>query len=187
MRMITAFLVLTFCSELLSFILLKQEEYRLRYSVYHVYNIVQLLLISLFFVYAIKPYRYRRFIILSLFLSPLVGVANMLFLQPINSINSNMLMFESFVITSLSLYLLYHRVKNYKHTNIFKNTDTQIALVLLLSWSTTFFFWAFIEILYDSDWKYSSTIINTHIIINILVYASIAAVFYFYPKKTCSS
>ena len=183
MRVLSVLLSLTFCSEMLSFILLKQEEYQLRYPVIHIYSIIQLFLVVLFFLLAIKPYHQRKLIILAVTLCPLIGLLNIFFLQPVDSINSNMLMFESFVVTTLCLYYIYREVKNYSRSNLFTSGYAQIVLILLLSWSTTFFFWAFIELLYHEEWKYSSTIINAHIIINILVYAGIAAVFYFYPKK----
>lgn len=183
MLMIVYLLILTSVSEIISFILIKNEKYVARYSLFHCFNILQLLLICMFFIYKAKPYHLKRLVILTVITCPSIGLLNIILFQPFNVINSNMLMFECLIITSLSLHLIYTTVKKDIETNLFKDTHVRIALILLLSWSSTFFFWAFIELLYDESWPYSIVIMHSHMILNILAYFGIGWVLYFYPKK----
>lgn len=186
LHVILYLLMLTTVSEVLSYILLKNEKHIVRYGLFHCFNILQLIIICMFFIFTAKPVYQKRLVILTCIVCPCIGILNIVYLQPIHIINSNMLMFESFVITTLCLYLIYHKLKTDKQSNIFSSPYVQIAILFLISWSSTFFFWAFIEILYDTEWEYSYIIMHSHTILNILVYAGIAAVFFFHPKKTNS-
>lgn len=178
LHVIVILLILTVISEAASYILVKSEEYGLRYTVFHVYNILQLFAITLFFIYAIKPYHYRKLIVAASVLYPLVGILNIIYLQPIDKLNTNMLILESLIINTMSLYLLYKQVKSKKTQNIFKYPHLRIALLLLLQWSSTFFFWALVPVLDDSNWEYLKLATYIHAIINILVYSGIALVLY---------
>ena len=112
LRFIAILLVLTVISETASYILVELKEYGVRYSVFHIYSMLQLLLISLFFIFAIKPYHYLKLIFAGIVLCPTIGIINIIYLQPLDRLNTNMLMFESFAINSMALYFIYYTIKN---------------------------------------------------------------------------
>lgn len=178
LRIIVILLILTVLSESVSYALVELEEYGIRYSMFHIYSMIQLLLISLFFIYAIKPYHYRKLIVLAFVSCPLIGILNIIFFQPIDKLNNFMLMFESFAINSMALYFIYYTIKNTGTRNIFKDIHVRIALLLLVMWSSTFFFWAFISVLFIGDWQYADTASHFFMIINILIYGCLGILIY---------
>ncbi len=183
LRFIVILLVLTVTSETASYILVELKEYGMRYSFFHIYSIFQLLLISLFFIYAIKPYHYRKLIIVASVLCPLIGILNIIFLQPIDKLNNFMLMFESVAINTMALYFIYNSIKRTNAQNIFKNQHTIVALLLLIMWSSTFFFWAFISVLFIGKWGYVSLASYVFMLVNFIVYTGIGLTFYSCPQK----
>lgn len=186
LRFIAIFLGLTLVSESASYVLVELKEFGVRNAFFHIYSILQLLLVSLFFIFTIKPYHYRKLAAATILLCPLIGILNIVFFQPIDKLDTNMLMFESFIINTMSLYLLYRQVKSKKAQNIFKYPHLRIALLLLLQWSSTFFFWALVPVLDDSNWEYLKLATYIHAIINILVYSGIALVLYTQSKTSAT-
>ena len=78
----------------------------------------------------------------------------------------------------MALYFIYYTIKNTGTRNIFKNIHVRIALLLLVMWSSTFFFWAFISVLFIGEWQYADTASHFFMIINILVYACLGILIY---------
>ncbi len=183
LRFIVILLILTVLSESVSYTLVGLEKYGVRYSLFHVYSVLQLLLISLFFIYAIKPYHYRKLIVVASILCPLIGILNIIYLQPIDKLNTNMLMFESFAINAMSLFYIYWAVKNTSIKRLFKHAHFQMSLLFIFIWSCTFFFWAFISVLYIGEWKYVNYASYVIMMVNIIVYGGIGLTVYYYPIK----
>ncbi len=178
LRFIVILLILTVISESASYILVEFKEYGIRYGVFHIYSVLQLILVSLYFIYAIKPYHYRKLVLVACILCPLIGILNIIYLQPIDKLNNYMLMVESLAINTMSLYYVYWLIKRHITQNLFKLSHFQITLSLLTLWSSTFFFWALVPVLDDSNWEYLKLATYIHAIINILVYSGIALVLY---------
>lgn len=183
LRFIGMLLLLTVVSETVSYILIQYENYDARYTVYHFYNIIQLLLISLFFIYAIKPDHHEKYTVMAFFTAPLIGILNIIFFQPIDKLNTNMLMFESFVINTMALYLIYRLVKHNTTLDLFRSSHFQIALALLILWSSTFFFWGLIPVLSEDKWRYMQIAAHSHTVLNILIYSGIAIILMRLPKR----
>lgn len=183
MKMVVVLLTLTTLSESITFITLQTESFDIRNAIFHVFSIIEIFCISLFFIRYLKPNNEIKLIVFTALFWVTIGLINIYYLQPLKTLNSNMLMFESFGTITLCLFTIYRQIKNNETQSLFRKPPLQIVFLWLVSWSTTFFFWAFIEVLYNQAWTYSSTIINGHIILNIFIYTGIAAVFYFYPKK----
>lgn len=182
MRFIAMLLILTVVSESGSYILVEVKEYGTRYAFFHVYSILQLLLVSLFFIYAIRSSHYRKQIATAVFIFPLMGILNVVFFQPIDKLNTNILMLECLIINTMSLYFIYWLIIH-SGQNLFKSSHFQIALTLLVLWSSTFFFWGLIPVLDDDNWAYLNVIGHIHAVTNIVVYGCIALILYYYPKK----
>lgn len=177
---------LTTVSEGLSYLAVQLGAYGIRYTIYHVYNVLQALLLTRFFIYALRP-RHSRSLLLAAYVTwPLLGLLNALFLQPCDKLNTNILLLETFCLATLSLYYIYTVVRSDIATNIFRHPHFQLAIICLISWSGTFFFWAFIGILYHEQWPYTDLVMYSHALLNILTYAAIAAVIWYYPKQTAA-
>jgi hypothetical protein len=106
-------------------------------------------------------------------------------LQPITELNSNMLMAESLCFITLSMYFMYRILKDESIENIFRHPHFQVAIICLVLWACTIFFWAFILVLYQSHWKYLGKVISVQITVDMLIYIGYAATLYFY-KPGCT-
>lgn len=187
MRIIVILLLVTAINECCAYVAVIQKKYAERYMTYHIYNIMQAFLFSAYFIYAIKPNHYRKLIILSAILCPLTGVLNIIFLQAIDTLNSNMLMVESCCFITISLYFIYHILKAEQVENIFRYPHFQIAVLCLVEWSSTIFFWAFINVLSQNHWRYMKVVASLQLIIETIVYLGIAATLYFYNSNIAMS
>ncbi len=182
MKVFISLLVITLIAEFISYKLYNAKKYEEKNSAYHIYNVIEAVIITTYFLRLYYLPKRKLLLYLSLIIWPVIGIMNMLFLQPITELNNNMLILESFAIITMSLYSIHRIVKNSYLHNIFNYAHFWLAVVLLIGWSSTFFFWAFIKVLYGNDWPYIDIVLNMHIIICILVYAGIATVLFFYPK-----
>lgn len=182
MRIFVILLGFTSVVELATYFLLVTEHNNGKALLYHMWSIIEITIITWYFLKLNKPYHHATLIKLAVIVYPTTGIMNILFFQPINTLNTNVLMLESFITISLSLYSILQLLKKHTSTNIFYSPHLWICILWLLSWSSTFFFWAFIKILYSMGWEYRNAALNIQGAINILVYAGIAAILLLYPK-----
>ncbi|MCB0699994.1 MAG: hypothetical protein H6551_08720 [Chitinophagales bacterium] len=182
-KAILAFLFLTATSEIMNYTAVALGEYGVRYAIFHFYSIVEISLILAFFTYALKIQKPLKIIGFGTVVFVIISIVNIIFLQPLDTLNTNIILLEGFTIISLSLYSIYHKLKSNFAINMFIVPDVQVSILFLLSWCGTFFFWSFIKILYSKKWNYIEPVLDGHMILNIFFYTGIAAVFYFYPKK----
>jgi hypothetical protein len=171
-------------SEIASYVAVHLNEIQLKGGIYHCYSIVEIVLVTLFFLEAVKPYRHGKLKIIAVVLWPVAGILNVMLLQPVISLNTNILMLESFSIITMSLYLIYWLLKKNSNENIVKNPHFQLAIVWLVYWSGTFFFWGFIKVLYSDRLPYLNTAITLQSILLLVTYIGFLLIFLFYPKNT---
>lgn len=169
--------------EMAAFVLYKAKQYHLRPIIYHFSSIAEIVLVSIYFLKLTKPAAYNRLFISCVVGWPLIGIVNILFFEHITELNTNMLMLESFSIICMSLYAVYDLLKKEIAGNLFHNPHFWIAILWLILWSGTFFFWAFIKVLSRSQWQYLDIIQHLQIVLCVIVYAGIASVLFLYPKK----
>jgi len=182
-RIIALLLLLTSVSELVCFIAVCYERYVLRYTIYHFYSIIQAFLITSYFIYAIKPFYNRKLILVSAVCWVAVGSINICFFQSLNELNSNMLMVESLVFITISLYFIYITLKNNMVQHIFRFPHFWMAVIWLVTWSTSISFWAFVKIIYRGQGDFIKIAITVQAIIEILSYLGIAATIYLFNKQ----
>lgn len=183
MRIIVMFLLAAAISEIVSYVAYIHKQYPIKSAISHFYSVIEAILLSSYFIYAIKPYRNRNLIIGCIIVWLAAGALNGAFLQPLGGINSNMLMLESFSFITMSLYSIYWMLKNDIYDNLFRNPHFRFAVVCLITWSFTLFFWATIKILYSNHWKYSQLMMVSQVIVGMLSYLAIAAILFFHPKN----
>lgn len=182
-RILAFLLSVTALSEFLSYMAYTSEKYEVKNTLYHFYNASQAILYSLYFIYTIKPYNHRKYVRAAILTWILVGAANVNFLQPLTELNTNMILLESFAFVSMSLYYIYNRITVADNGRVLSEPKLIFAIIFLVNWSSTLFFWATIKILYRNHWKYIQTMMDMQVIIGTIVYTSIAATILMYPKK----
>lgn len=179
-RILTILFIVTVISEVLCYISLIQGHYKTRYSLFHFYSIFQGGLLSGYFLEVTKPYHHGKYLIATILFWPLIGVLNIIYLQPLDALNSNMLLTESLVFITLSLLFIY---KSLKGDGVTITSHFIISLTMLVFWSSTLLFWATIKILYRNHWKYTDQIMYAQAIVNIIAYLSIALTIFYHTKK----
>jgi hypothetical protein len=183
-RIVLLLLAMGLCSEMLAYVAVLKGKIIIKDITYHIYSIVEIILIGMFFIEAVKPYHHRKLKIVNLIVWPAMGIANIVFLQPVKSLNTNFLMLESFCIITMSLYFIYWSLKKNDKNNLFRSPGFLIALLWLVYWSGTFFFWAFIKILNGDKWPYINEAIAALGILVIITYCGFLLTFLLHPKKT---
>lgn len=180
LRILTILFIMTVISEVLCYISLIEGHYKTRYSLFHMYSIFQGGLLSGYFLELIKPYHHGKYLIAIVVFWPLTGLLNIIYLQPLDALNSNMLLTESLVFITLSLLFIY---KTLKGERVIITSHFIISLIMLVFWSSTLLFWATIKILYRNHWKYTDQIMYAQAIVNIFAYLSIAITIFYHTKK----
>lgn len=176
LRIFFVLIVITFISELVS--LKIKEKLGTKAPVYHFYNVIQLSFIGIYFLYTvcIKPkFIQMAGIILG---SSIIGVVNLLFFQPLLTVNTNMLIVECILIIGMALFSLFTFLKAEDETNPVRKPHFQIWMALLILWSSSFFFWALLSYLKQMRSEYYTWISAVQTSINIIVYAWIGIVFF---------
>jgi hypothetical protein len=113
----------------------------------------------------------------------MTGVGNILFFQPLSTLNTNMIMLESLCFVTLSLYFIYRIIKQDLAENILYYPHFWMCIIWLVLWSSSLFFWAFVKVLYRGHWKYIQTAMHCEAIINAIVYTGIGTVLFYADGK----
>lgn len=182
LRVIVILLVFTGVCETASYLFYKLGKYEWRTLFYHFSSVIMMMIVLTYFLTLLKPSRPYRLLALVFPVWLVLASLNVIFLEPLTALNTNMLMLEGFVSITLSLFSIYHLLRMDVTTSIFLNPHFWVAVSLLMLYSNTFFFWAFIKILYSSHWRYMDTVLCMQIINNAILYAGIGTIFLFYPK-----
>jgi len=176
MRIIYFLIVLTLISESISFILVKTHKYADRPKVYHIYAIVDIILVTIYYLKTIWPKRYKLFFFITIIVWPTIGFLN-LYIQPYTKVNTNMLLIECFVVIIMSLHSLYKILINDALMNVTSYPHFWVWICFLFLWCSTFFFWAFFDELMITHPTYRNTLNYINGLTNILVYSGIGASF----------
>lgn len=149
--------------------------------IYHLYNLVELTVITSYFVYTVEIKK-PRFIVVSFVIYICAEILNTIFLQPLSAVNTNMITLECLLIVPMALYALYRIVINDKIEKMLSYVHFWFWAFFLFYFTSSFFFWQFIVYFYRHDPKYYAISANGHAIVNLLVYTGIFLVFLRYPK-----
>ncbi len=161
--------------------------YSLRYHnnmvVYMFFNPLELGLVALYFSRISETMR-RYYVGPAVFAgSILCGLANAVWLQPPNVMNSNFLLLDGLVTICMALFflmqlMLAHRPGDSMH----RNPHFWISVSLIFFWAATFCNWGLHDYLMVADPDFGSVVGAWVLLANIIAYGSILAVLYQYPK-----
>lgn len=178
-RTIWVLLLFTLLGEIVS------EYYAVKYGnnmpVYHFYNPIELLIISIYFNYRVEYFKVRSLGFIIGGLGLIIGILNTLFIQGIKELNSYFLLFEGFVIIFYSLtYFI----------QIFQNTNTQplftphfwYVSIFLFKWGITYANWSLYSFIGENMIKLIPSLAWLILLVNIISFGGFAIVFYYLPK-----
>lgn len=148
---------------------------------YHVYNVIEIVLITKYFLYTINNKNRAIFVLLCLLYIG-VEIGNDLLYQPIRKFNSNFIIFECLLIIPMALYSLYRIQLNDGIEQISRYVHFWFWTCLLLFFSSSFFFWPFVVYFYKHNQLYYNISSYTHLIMNLIVYTGMFITFLNYPK-----
>jgi len=149
--------------------------------VYSISSILEFIILCLYFNKSVPPLKERAIGLLLAVAGLLLGILNTIFLQPLQTVNSNFLFLECLVIVCLALYALYR---------MFVEPDLKL-------WKETHFCFSCLIVFYEcvSLWNWGiygyivqfypekSMVLNISLIAgNLLVYLSCGILIYLYPK-----
>jgi hypothetical protein len=172
-------LVLTIMNEVLSS-LGGQFTYYKSYF-YHVFNLLQLMLITVYFANTIK-FRNKGVIALVCFSYFVLEVLNVIFLQPLAKLNTNFISLECLLVVPMALYTLFKILIDDSVEKIQAYVHFWLWTILLLLFSSSFFFWQFVVYFYKHNMLFYNISNYVHQIANLILYTGILFVFLYYPK-----
>jgi hypothetical protein len=181
-RIICMLIIITFIEESLNLVI--SEIGYIKAPIYHFYSIIEISFTTSFFLKSIKVKKILFYSVISLIFWSAIGIGNIVFLQPISVINTNMLVIESISIIIMAQFALYKMFLNDNIVGIIKYPSFWIWAMFLIYWSCLFFFWGFLNLFHDKKYhKFNVMVYEYEEIINIIVYLGIGLTFLFYPKK----
>ena len=158
-------------------------KYHNNLAVYSLFNLVQSFIIGLYFNYSIEVFRKRHIGYVVGVVSFLVGIANILLLQPLNHSNSYFLFFEGIVTISMALFSFARLMLENRKEQLTNNPHFWIAALLTFFWVITFFDWGLYELFvvkYPTEGWILAVLMELS---SIITYGGIAIVFLNYNRK----
>lgn len=178
-QIISSLLLSAFFTEIIGIIL---PSFNLPKSpVYHVYSTVEIFLTSLFFISTVYKNKSKFLVGLIAIISVSLTMLNLIF-QKITDFNSNMLVFESFIIIIMSLYSLYRMLVNDHLNDVIRYPNFWIWALFLLYWTGSLFYFFLIHHTVITNSKYYFLFSYWQILINIILYLGICIALIFCPK-----
>jgi len=147
-----------------------------------IYSLIEFAMISVYFNYSIDAFRKKNLGIYFAIGGIVLGILDILFLQPLNVFNSYYLFFEGIGIISMSLFSFFRLLLKEEYLVLYKYPHFWFAAILSFFWSVTFLNWGLRDYIYIHHAQSSKMLDVGIYIINILFYAMFACVFILYPK-----
>lgn len=171
---------MAFTAESLAFF--TARRYHNNMPVYAIYSLLEFGIISLYFNYSIEAFRRKNIGIYIGITGIMIGICNIIFLQPINTLNSYFLFVEGIAIITMSLFSFFQLLLHEEGLKLYAYPHFWFPVALSFFWSITFLNWGlydyFLAHIHEQVW-----IINLSILaVDIITYSTIGIVFFLYPK-----
>lgn len=158
------------------------KHFRNNLPVYNIFSFFELSLVSIYFNYSIDTFRKRNLGYYIAGIGTVLGVLNMIFLQPINTFNSNFMFVQCLCTVTMSLYSFYRLLLVSNNLYLQNNTHFWIPCVFVFYWCTTLFSWGMYDF-FTGQLKEKAAILNICLlVVNIITYLAYATIF-FLPSK----
>ncbi len=149
---------------------------------YAIYGLVEYGIICLYFNKVIDVFKKWNIGVYIGILGILLGTANLLFLQGINSLTSYFLFFESVSIVGMSLFAFFRLLLIRDDLILHRHPHFWFISILLFFWSAMLFNWGLFDFI-NVHMQHAAWIINLALItVSAITYICFIFVFLFYPK-----
>lgn len=152
-------------------------------KIYHFYNLLEIVLITWYFLQNIQFRNLKVFAIASTFYVA-IEICNTLLYQSLAKFNSNFIIFECLLVIPMSLYSLYKIMINDKIDKLQSYVHFWFWTAMLVYFSSSFFFWPFVVYFFKHNKLYFDISSSMHALVNQVFYTIILIVFVKYPKMT---
>lgn len=156
------------------------KVYKNNMYVYNVFSPIELFLVVLYFQKRIDWLQRRKMGVYIGIIGVVFAVCNIVFLQPIHTINSIFLLFEGFIIISLCVFSYYQLMLH--RQPIVSNVHFWVTTIFLIYWSCLFSYWGMYNVLLKELISYMRPATYMLWMVNILAYLGFAIIFLFYKK-----
>lgn len=157
-------------------------HYHNNIPVYAILNIIEMVLICLYFNYSITTFKKRHIGLAAGILSVIVGIINIVYFQSLYSINTLFLYYQGILIIAMSMVAMVQYLLNVEYMQFQQTPHFWIPALMLVFWVISFLNWAFYDFLIAklsaSVWMINNLILFVCMIMN----AGYAIIFFFYPK-----
>jgi len=179
-KCICAFIWLGFLFESIGWV--AASKFQNNHQVYAIGNILELALLSLYFNNAIRKLQENNIGIIIAIVGAILGVINMAFFQPINTLNSNFVFLECVVVVCLCLFLIFKMLITDEEIELKKEFHFWIACTLLFHQCTSLGNWGLLG--YITEFLPEKIVFWDIIIVLVytITYFSLIILFYYYPK-----
>lgn len=158
------------------------RKYHNNLTLYTYYNILEYIILCIYYNQVIDIFFKWRIGIFAAGVGLILGLLNLSFLQPPDTINSYFLLFEGLSIIGMSLFAFFRLLMKYDSLNLHKYHHFWFMSVLVFFWSVTFLTWGLYDYL-NTALRKSAWKINTELAIaGIIMYTCFGLIFLLYPK-----
>ncbi|WP_461789465.1 hypothetical protein [Pedobacter sp.] len=145
MRFFAISCITAFFTELLA--LIWAFYYENNMPVYAIYNVVEVLLVCLFFNYSIPSLRRKNIGLWLGVISALLGIVNLMFFQPLKSLNSNFIYYQGILVIALSMFAIIDEIMRSEENGNRFSPKFYISVLLIIYWVVSFLYWGLYEYL----------------------------------------
>lgn len=182
LRILTVLLGLSLVSELISAYM--AFYYGNNMAVLHVFSPINLAMTALYFNYAVRRLRKHHTGYLIGAAGILLAVLNTRYLQPLQALDSNFMLFSGACIIGLALFTFYVMFTDNRQVYIARNIHFWLSFIFLIYWCSTFFTWPLFQMLTHLRPDRMAILYVFLWMINVLFYLLIGVLILLYmPKK----
>lgn len=172
LKMITCYLAVTFFCEVWAAGLSWYQHNNM--PAYHLYSPLSLVCIAMYYHYLLPVFRRYHIGYYVAATGIFFATFNTLFLQPLQELDSNMVLFSGLCIIAMALYAVYIMLTR-EHRPVSRNIHFWLSLIWIIYWNSTYFIWALLQtFLLLHHQKALHSIYTALWWINCLTYAAIA-------------
>jgi hypothetical protein len=178
-KLILILIAFLLVSELLAEVLGRNRKNNM--VVYHIACPIELLLVCSYFRRIIIRDVAKKATVWLGLVGVVLSMTNTILLQPLDTINSNFLLFESCVIIGLSIFAFYEMMVREDY-DTYQKVHFWFTSILIFLWSGVFFYWGIYTILIANLRAHFFNLTYLFWVVNLFAYTGFAVIFLLYKK-----
>ncbi len=180
LRILVWLYCISFIAECLAFVFARQQHNNM--AVYGIYSWIELAMVCAYFNSSIAIFRAGHIGYWIGAGGVALGIANTLFLQPLNKFNNYFLYFEGILTIAIALFSFARIMIEEAQKTLTHNPHFWIGIAFIFFWSVTFCNWALYQYLYIRHPSAGWIVDASFDMVNIITYGIVCVVFVKYPK-----